>query len=77
MKTAISLPDHTFRRADLVARRLGISRSELYVRALDAYLGPPTEEELTRQFDAVYGLGTPAFDATFTAAQMQATGATW
>ena len=54
MKTAISLPDATFRRADSVARRLGISRSELYVKALEAYLGPPTDEEVTALLDAVY-----------------------
>lgn len=54
MKTAISLPDATFRRADVAARRLGLSRSELYVRALEAYLGPPTDEEITAALDAVY-----------------------
>lgn len=54
MKTAISLPDATFRRADVAARRLGLSRSELYVRALEAYLGPPSDEEITAALDAVY-----------------------
>lgn len=54
MKTAISLPDATFRRADVAARRLGLSRSELYVRALEAYLGPPSDEEVTAALDAVY-----------------------
>ena len=51
MKTAISLPDATFRRADLAARRLGLSRSELYVRALEAYLGPPSDDEITGDAD--------------------------
>jgi metal-responsive CopG/Arc/MetJ family transcriptional regulator len=48
MKTAISLPEATFVRADAVARRLGLSRSELYVRALEAYLGPPTTKSPPR-----------------------------
>ena len=54
MKTAISLPDATFRRADAVAHRLGLSRSELYVKALEAYLGPPTDDEITARLDDVY-----------------------
>jgi metal-responsive CopG/Arc/MetJ family transcriptional regulator len=38
MKTAVSIPDELFRRADEVATRLGKSRSELYREALDDYL---------------------------------------
>lgn len=34
MKTAISIPDKVFRSADALARRLGISRSELYTTAI-------------------------------------------
>jgi len=34
MKTAISLPDPVFRSAEQLAARLGISRSELYCRAI-------------------------------------------
>ncbi len=60
MKTAISLPDALFRRADLVARRLGMSRSELYVKALEAYLGPPTDDEITAKLDEVYANGSAA-----------------
>lgn len=39
MKTAISIPDDLFRRADELAGRLGKSRSELYRDALADYLG--------------------------------------
>lgn len=38
MKTAVSIPDHVFERAESVAQRLGVSRSELYAIALRAYL---------------------------------------
>jgi metal-responsive CopG/Arc/MetJ family transcriptional regulator len=38
MKTAISLPDDTFRRVDRAAKRLGVSRSELFVRAAENWL---------------------------------------
>jgi metal-responsive CopG/Arc/MetJ family transcriptional regulator len=38
MKTAISLPDLGFEEAELLAKQLGMSRSELYTKALKAYL---------------------------------------
>ena len=38
MKTAISLPDPVFEEAESLARQLGLSRSELYTKALKAYL---------------------------------------
>ena len=38
MKTAISIPDDLFRRADELARRLGKSRSQVYREALAEYL---------------------------------------
>ncbi len=34
MKTAVSLPDDLFRMAEAAARRLQVSRSELYARAI-------------------------------------------
>ena len=77
MKTAISLPEATFRRADVVARRLGISRSELYVRALEAYLGPPSDEEITARLDAVYVEQPSALNPQLLEAQRDAIGETW
>ena len=53
MKTVISIPDNLFEAAEKVARRLGISRSELYQRAVARYLeqhGVVVREAL----DAVY-----------------------
>jgi metal-responsive CopG/Arc/MetJ family transcriptional regulator len=38
MKTAVSIPDDVFQSAEQLARRLGMSRSELYVQALKSYL---------------------------------------
>jgi metal-responsive CopG/Arc/MetJ family transcriptional regulator len=38
MKTAISLPDSVFAEAEALAQELGLSRSELYTQALQAYL---------------------------------------
>lgn len=38
IKTAISLPEETFRKAEASRRKAGQSRSELYAKALEAYL---------------------------------------
>jgi metal-responsive CopG/Arc/MetJ family transcriptional regulator len=54
MKTAISLPDALFESADALARRLGISRSALYARALEAFLADQRKGAVTRRLDAVY-----------------------
>lgn len=77
MKTAVSLPDETFHRADVVARRLGISRSELYARALEEYLGPPTDEETTAKLDEVYAVYGSEVEPAVRHAQRRAIGDTW
>ncbi|MBC7220625.1 ribbon-helix-helix protein, CopG family [Candidatus Bipolaricaulota bacterium] len=47
MKTAVSLPDELFERADRFARRAGKSRSELFQDALREYLARRAPEDLT------------------------------
>ena len=54
MKTAISLPEPIFRRAERAARRLKVSRSDLYRRALEAYLSSLDAKEVTASYDAAY-----------------------
>ena len=55
MKVAISVPDRVHRAADRAARRMRIPRSQVYVKAMEAYLSATSEEEITRRLDAVYG----------------------
>ncbi len=54
MKTAISIPDELFEVADRAAAHLHVSRSELYRRALTAYLEQMPKTSLTAQLDAFY-----------------------
>lgn len=54
MKSAISIPDALFKAADRVAKRLGVSRSELYRRALRAFLGDHREDGVTEALNEVY-----------------------
>jgi metal-responsive CopG/Arc/MetJ family transcriptional regulator len=54
MKTAISIPDKVFRSADALAKRLGISRSELYATAMNEFLLKHRSRQVTTRLDEVY-----------------------
>lgn len=54
MKTAISIPDDLYRAAERAAKRLGLSRSELYRRALGAFLERQGDRLVTEALDEVY-----------------------
>ncbi|MHC5720871.1 MAG: ribbon-helix-helix domain-containing protein [Nostoc sp.] len=54
MKTAISLPDSIFEEAEALARQLGVSRSELYTKALKAYLRKYNRNKMLNQLNKVY-----------------------
>jgi antitoxin MazE6 len=56
VKTAISVPDETFERADRQAAALGISRSELFTAAMQRYLDQLEEESLTAGINAAIDL---------------------
>jgi metal-responsive CopG/Arc/MetJ family transcriptional regulator len=55
MKTAISLPDDLFQSADALAKRLGVSRSELYATAVAEFLAKHQHAKVTERLDQVYG----------------------
>jgi hypothetical protein len=57
MKTAVSIPDRVFQSADKLAARLGVSRSELYARALAALIEQHREDLITKQLNELYGPG--------------------
>ncbi|MEZ4861692.1 MAG: hypothetical protein R3C14_10305 [Caldilineaceae bacterium] len=51
MKTAISLPDDLFVLADDFARQRGLSRSELYAKALRQYMDVHRHDNLTERIN--------------------------
>ncbi len=53
MKTAVSIPDDLFRRADELASRLGKSRSEIYREALADYLARRDPRAVTAALDQI------------------------
>jgi metal-responsive CopG/Arc/MetJ family transcriptional regulator len=70
MKTAISLPDGTFKRVERAAKRLGVSRSEFFARAAERWLDDLDEEHTTEAIDrAIAGLPQ---DTAFTDAAVAA-----
>ena len=54
MKTAISIPDDVFEQAELFAKEMGFSRSELYSKAVAAYLASRRNEDITKVLNEVY-----------------------
>jgi len=51
MKTAISLPDQVFDAADDLASRLHVSRSQLYVMALERFIKEHDQGSVTAKID--------------------------
>jgi metal-responsive CopG/Arc/MetJ family transcriptional regulator len=54
MKTAISIPDDLFRSADSLAKRLGLSRSQLYATAVLEFLSRHHGKQVTDRLNALY-----------------------
>lgn len=53
MKTAVSIPDEVFSRAERLARRSKRSRSELFSAALSEYLARHAPDEVTEAMNRV------------------------
>ncbi len=66
MKTAVSIPDELFRKADEFARRLGKSRSQLYQEALAEYLLRRDTSAVTQAMDDALNDIHPAVDEWLT-----------
>ena len=54
MKTAISIPDNIFLAADQYAKSQGVSRSQLYTKAVAQFLEQHMSDQITKQLDGVY-----------------------
>ena len=55
MKTAISIPDAVFKSGEQLASRLRVSRSELYAKALKAFLEEHRDDLITSRLNEIYG----------------------
>jgi metal-responsive CopG/Arc/MetJ family transcriptional regulator len=71
MKTAVSVPDDLFRQADAEARRLRVSRSELYAKAIEEFLKKQTGSAVTERLNEVYSRHTAKVDPALHRAQVK------
>jgi metal-responsive CopG/Arc/MetJ family transcriptional regulator len=53
MKTAVSIPDNVFNKAERLARRMKKSRSELFSNALAEYVARHAPDHVTETMDQV------------------------
>jgi len=53
MKTAVSVPDDVFNRAELLAKQLKLNRSQLFSRALAEFVLRHAPEEITEALNRV------------------------
>lgn len=68
MKTAISLPDSVFEQADSLATRMHVSRSQLYVMALEKFIKEHQESDITEQLNAYIDAHGQPIDPVFLSA---------
>jgi metal-responsive CopG/Arc/MetJ family transcriptional regulator len=55
MKVALSIPDDLFDSAEIIGKKLGVSRSRLYATALAEFLAKHRGRKTTDRLNAVYG----------------------
>ncbi len=71
MKTAISIPDDLFAEAEAAARRLHVSRSELYATAMEQFLKQDSESAITKRLNEIYERHSAKLDPVLHRAQMK------
>jgi metal-responsive CopG/Arc/MetJ family transcriptional regulator len=69
MKTAISIPDDIFISADHLAKRLNVSRSELYTQAIRRYVVEYRHMGVKEKLDDVYASENSSIDPALLNAQ--------
>jgi len=62
MKTAISLPDGLFEKAERLAANLGLNRSQLFARALEAFIERHDNEAVTDRLNQIYAVEQASVD---------------
>ncbi len=69
MKTAISIPNDIFVSAESLAKRLNMSRSELYTHAIKQYIAECRHAGVKEKLDQVYASETVSVDPAVLNAQ--------
>jgi len=74
MKTAISIPDPVFEEAESLASDLGISRSELFTKAIASFIESQKYKSVTAQLNAVYSRENAIIDESIAKMQYESIG---
>ena len=78
MKVAVSIPDDIFAEAELLAKGLKTSRSEIYSRALSAFIGNHAPERVTHMMNQVVdAVGDASDDVSIRAAAQRLKHVEW
>jgi len=77
VKIAVSIPTPLFEAAERKARKLGVSRSQLYAEALQRMLEADREAEVTAQLNEVYAVEDSSLDPAWAEVQWRATAEMW
>lgn len=70
MKIEISIPDSIIKKADAAAKLLGISRNQLYARAVECYLEARLNSDVTKRLNEFYGSENSELDPILNAMQL-------
>jgi hypothetical protein len=71
MKTAISIPDPVFKAAEALAGRLGVSRSELYAKAVESYIKNIKNQGVAERLNSVYSTENNLLDEAYSQLQIR------
>lgn len=71
MKVAISIPDPVFQAAERASRRMRVSRSQFYAKAVEAYVKAHSGDEVTEQLNRVYSRRSSRLDPLLEAASLE------
>lgn len=69
MKTAIFIPDPVFHLAEMLSKKLHMSRSELYATAVAEFVGKKSRSQITAELNAVYDDESTHVDAVLSRMQ--------
>ena len=64
MKIAISIPDDLFEKAEELAEKLEVSRSQLYAQAISEYAERHSSQRVREKLDEVYASQESELDPT-------------
>ncbi len=71
MKTAISIPDPIFQAAENMAKRLGLSRSELFTVAMLKYMKEHKYQNVTESLNIIFSQDIEDIDRELVSMQLK------